>query len=380
MKILVCPDKFKGSLDASQVCDAIRRGIRRYSSAIEVSTHPLADGGDGMLEILTENIDLELMRVEVRDPLFRPIQASYGLTRGGDTAFIEMSQASGLVLLSESERNCLDTTSLGTGELILDAIGRGVKRVVLGIGGSATTDAGMGVAAALGYRFLDASGEALEPIGKNLALICAIDDRDLVPALARVQIDVASDVQNVFYGREGAAWVFGPQKGADPAAVLQLDEGLRNFARLVEAGWSIDLQGLPGSGAAGGLGGGARALLDARIHSGIGMIIEATRLADKAAAVDLIITGEGMLDEQSLGGKVIDGVLALAQEHDKKVAVLCGACRLSRSELQRVGISYCDQIMQADRSLEDAMTNGFEYLEQCAYQLIRAISEDDPGG
>ena len=374
MKILLCPDKFKGSLSAAQACEAIAQGIRRHSANAEVVLHPLADGGDGLLDILTANLDLELHTIEVSNPLFRPIEASYGLSSCRSTAYIEMSRASGLVLLAEQERNCLNTTSYGTGELILHAIEQGVERVVLGIGGSATNDAGLGLAAALGYRFLDVDGKELVPVGKNLALVTAIDEAGVRPELASLRVDIASDVLNPFYGSQGAASVFAPQKGADEEAVKMLDTGLRNIAQIVEKKWGVDLQAIAGSGAAGGLGGGAVAFLGAEIHSGIDMIIEATHLREKLSGVDWMITGEGMLDEQSMGGKVVDGVLQLAEASGINTAVLCGACTLSVDQLDQAGIRYCKQIVDKSLSLQDAMANGYQYLEECAFDLMPLLT------
>jgi glycerate kinase len=358
------------------VCQAIKSGIRRYSSTIQVTTHPLADGGDGMLDILEENIGLNLVAVEVKDPLFRPVQAEYGVSPTGDTAYVEMSRASGLVLLKETERDCLETSTYGTGELILDALQRGVKRIVLGMGGSATNDAGTGVAVALGYRFLDASGAELQPIGNNLRLVETIDNRAVVPELAGVEVHLASDVQNSFYGKDGAAWTFARQKGADDEAIELLDEGLENIARLVQEKWGKNLQDIPGSGAAGGLGGGAIAFLGARLESGIEMMIATTRLEDRVADTDLVVTGEGKLDEQTLAGKVIDGVINTAEKYNKKVAVLCGASSLSPEATREFGIYYCDQILKDGRSLQDAMANGYRYLEECAFTMISAIAEE----
>ncbi len=369
MNVLVCPDKFKGSLTARQVCKAVRAGIRRHSPATEVTSHPMSDGGDGMLDILTQTIGLQTVSVEVCDPLFRPVQAQYGVSRDGADAYVEMSRASGLVLLAESERDCLETTTYGTGELIADALRHGVRRIVLGIGGSATNDGGFGVGAALGYRLLDANGEQLIPIGRNLGRLHRIDDAAVVPELAGVEVTVASDVQNPLHGPTGAAWTFARQKGADDDAIERLDRGLMNFARVVRDQWGLDLQRIPGSGAAGGLGGGAIAFLGAKLRSGIEMMIEVTALPDRIAGSDLVITGEGRLDEQTLQGKVIDGVLRVARDRGKRVAVVCGSSSLSHAELERYGITDLAAIMTGDRSLADAMSNAAGYLEDAAFEL-----------
>lgn len=378
MNILVCPDKFKGSLSALEACQSIGSGLLRHSSGLDICLHPLADGGDGMLEVLTENIDLTLVSTQINDPLFRPIDAQYGIDETTETAYIEMSKASGLVLLQPSERNCLETSTLGAGELMLHAINRGAKRIVLGMGGSATNDAGIGLISAFGFRFYDAQGKALSPIGKNLARVDRIDRRNVLPALASVKIDLASDVQNCFFGANGAAHIFGRQKGADNNAIELLDKGLRNIARVIKQANGIDVQNIPGSGAAGGLGGGCIGLLNANIESGISMIIDATGLAEKVAQADLLISGEGMLDQQTLEGKVIDGVLQCAKKYGKPVAILCGATTLSAASIESYGISYCRQIMTQGRSLDDAMRNASHHLKELAFDLMTETQATSP--
>jgi len=360
-------------MTAIQVCHAIEAGIHKYSPDIDITLHPLADGGDGMLDILVENMGLDVIEMEVLDPLFRPIRAAYGMSPDKKTAYVEMSKASGLVLLSEAERNCLETTTYGTGQLIGDALKRGAKRIVLGMGGSATNDAGTGVAVALGYRLLDAHGKELQPVGKNLSLISEIDDQAVMPELANAEVVLASDVQNSFFGKEGAAWTFARQKGADDAAINFLDEGLQNFARVAEKKWNKDLQAIPGAGAAGGLGGGGIAFLNARLQSGIELLMEVTCLDDRISRADLVITGEGKLDEQTLSGKVIHGVVSSAKNYGKSVAALCGASELDPDRLKDFGVDYCGQIMKDGRSLQDAMQNGPEYLTQCAFDCISAM-------
>lgn len=375
MNVLICPDKFKGSLTAPQVCHAIRAGVLRQSPSANVVCHPLSDGGDGMLDILSENIAITRISLRINDPLFQPITAEYGISARGDTAYIEMSQASGLALLKAGELNVLEASTFGTGELVRDALRRGARRVVLGLGGSATNDAGMGVAAALGCRFLDPEGKELRPIGKNLGRVAEIDDRMLLPELAQSRIEIASDVQNPFYGTNGAAHVFARQKGADDKTVELLDQGLKSFADIVREKTGIDLQQVAGAGAAGGLGGGAVSLLNAKLSSGIDMIIDVTGLATKVADADLVITGEGRLDEQTLSGKVIDGVVRLARKFNKPVAVLCGSSAIAPARLKEIGISWCTSILTGDRSLQDAMLNGRQYLEESAYALLSAVED-----
>lgn len=376
MDVLVCPDKFKGSLTAMQVCEAIKAGILRCDSGVAVICHPMSDGGDGMLDVLAETLGLEIVSVAVRDPLFRTITAEYGISPDGSTAFVEMARASGLVLLDPGELDCRNTTSFGTGELILDALRRGIRRVILGIGGSATNDGGIGVAAALGFRFLDAAGRDLRPVGKNLSLVDTIDASGVEAELGSAEFVVASDVQNPLFGPQGAARTFARQKGADAAAIGQLDEGMASLAAVIREKWGIDLQDIPGSGAAGGLGGGAVAFLGARLTSGVDLMIDATRLEERIAKSDLVVTGEGRLDEQTLGGKLIDGIIRRARIHDKKVAVLCGSSSLSATQVHSAGISYCGSIMDGGRSLQDAMRNAARYLEDSAFTMFAEVTRD----
>lgn len=363
-----------------EVCETVRDALVQQIPNAHCRLHPLADGGDGMLAILGEFIALERIQLSVSGPLFEPVQAWYGYHADSATAYIEMSKASGLVLLEPAQRNCLETTSLGTGELIADAIRRGAKKIVLGLGGSATTDGGMGVAAALGVRFLDSDGAPLSPIGANMLEVVQIDTSARLPELDEVEIAIASDVQNNFYGRNGAAEVFGRQKGADEPAVKVLDAGLKNLASLFHRDLGLEVQPLAGAGAAGGIGGGAVALLGARIKSGIGMIANITGLPDAVAWADLVITGEGRLDDQSLSGKVIDGVIDIAREHHKPVAVVCGGNALSAQELADNHIAYCGELMEFAISVEAAMADPRPYLTEVTKLLAsKMIVTPDAG-
>ncbi len=373
MRVVICPDKFKGSLSAFEVGRAIRSGIQRRWPGLDPVLHPMSDGGDGMLDVLTRNLDLEPVSVVVADPLFRPVTAAYGVSPDRTTAYLESARASGLGLLTEPERDCLETTTLGTGQMIRDALNRGAGRIILGIGGSATNDAGIGMAAALGYRFLDRSGAELRPIGRNLVRLDTIDDGGVAPELPAVEVIVASDVGNPLHGEHGAARVFARQKGADQTAIRLLDRGLANFARVVEEKWNLDLQRIPGAGAAGGLGGGAIAFLGARLRSGVEMMIELTGLEARIARADLVITGEGCLDEQTLTGKAVAGVARLAGRHGKKLAVICGSSSLSAARLRSLGIHYLEAIMNQGRSLDDAMAHAFGYVEDAAAALAHRI-------
>lgn len=353
MKIIVAPDKFKGSLTAAEVCAAVGEGILQIHPGAEVIHHPLADGGEGSLDILANHQATEEVEAIVLNPIFQPIKASYLLS--GDTAYIEMARASGLPLLRPDQRSARLTTTFGTGQLIRNAIQRGAHRIFLFVGGSATTDAGIGMAAALGYRFLDASGEQVRPIGENLGQISRIDTSQLLFDPAKIKATVVSDVLNPLYGPEGAAYVFAPQKGANADDVAFLDTGLQHLAAIIQRDLTTAIAGIPGAGAAGGLGAGGVAFLGADIQSGIETMITATNLEQHLPDTDLIITGEGMLDHQSLQGKVVAGVAALAKRKDIPVVVVAGNTSLSPDEYQPLGIRQVQTVMQDGWTLDRAM-------------------------
>ena len=323
MKILVAPDKFKGSIDALMLCHAIERSLAGIFPESEIVLRPLADGGDGFASLMGYYFPVETRTVETLDPLGRSIHASYSLTKDRETAFVEMSVASGLALLQPRERNPERTDTRGTGILIRDAIQQGARHVVLGIGGSATNDGGMGMAQALGYRLLDDAGRELLPSGTFLGAL-----RRILPPeddfLSNVRFTVACDVNNPLHGPDGAACVFGPQKGADPAMVVRLDDGLINLDEVFRSAFGRSFAALPGAGAAGGLGAGAMAFLGAEMRPGFQLMADLIGLEAEIAAADLVITGEGRLDSQSFQGKVAGEVLDLAERYGKPVYGLCG--------------------------------------------------------
>jgi len=357
MKILIAPDKFKGSLTAEEVVTAIAEGIRYFNPEIEVYQFPLADGGDGTAAILTYHFKGEFIRINVHDPLFQIIESGYGYAKRIKTAFIEMSAASGLRLVPKQKQNPLFTTTLGTGEMIKDAISRGAERIILGIGGSATNDAGIGMAAALGYKFLDRAGIELKPVGENLEAIYSIKDSNLLFSPSEIDVHIACDVDNPLYGRKGAAHIYGPQKGAEPGTVRKLDKGLRNFARIVRNKYGKDISRLPGAGAAGGLGAGAVVFLNARLRSGIELVMDITGFEEQLKAADLILTGEGKIDKQTFQGKVIDGVTRLAGKYNIPVLAVCGDIELKSRQLKKHGILESRSLVNHFGSPEKALKN-----------------------
>ncbi len=355
MKILIAPDKFKGSLTAGEVAEAVAEGIQLVNPDHEVIRFPLADGGDGTASILTNHFSGAFVKIAVHDPLFNIIEAVYGYAETIKTAFIEMSAASGLRLIPKEIQNPLYTTTLGTGEMIRDAISRGAQKIVLGIGGSATNDAGTGMAAALGYKFLDRNGMELKPVGENLEFIHCIDDSDLFFDLAGIDVQVACDVDNPLYGKNGAAHVYSPQKGATLVMVKKLDKGLRNFASIVMEKYGMNICRIPGSGAAGGLGAGAVIFLNARLVSGIKLVMDITKFDDHLKTSNMVITGEGKIDDQSFQGKVIDGVTKLAKKYNIPVMAVCGDLTMNDQELKKHGIKAVQSLVNHYGSVKEAM-------------------------
>jgi glycerate kinase len=375
MKFVLAPDKYKGSLSGAEFCNAVEEGILKVFPKATILKKPLADGGDGTIAVVEHYLKADTISIQVNNPLFRAIDSGYLLSHDRKTAFIEMSEASGLKLLHSGELNCMETTSFGTGELILDALKKGVAEIILGIGGSATNDGGMGIAAALGYEFLDEEGNVLKPIGKNLKAVATIRKNLVHKKLSQVKVKVACDVSNPFYGNNGAAFVYGPQKGASEKEVKLLDEGLKNFADCIHEEFNIDVQDIPGAGAAGGVGGGAIVFLNATLTSGIDLIKELADFDKVIYGADWIITGEGKLDAQTLSGKTIAGVLTAAHKQNIKVAALCGAVELTPEQQEEIGLHYVCSILRGVSSLEDALGNSYDNLVSASYNFAKLLKK-----
>jgi len=375
MKIIVCPDSFKGSMSAVTAAGAIAEGLRRGfgSDEITVVEMPLADGGEGTVEALVRGTGGTLRRVPVHDPLMRPIEATYGNLGDGETAAIEMAAASGLTLITDDERNPLIASTYGTGELVRDALMQGVTKLVIGIGGSATNDAGAGAMSALGARFLDDSGNGLPPGGAALAKLAAIDMTGFSVPAGDVEVRVACDVTNPLCGPTGASAVFGPQKGATPEMVAMLDYALANFARVVERDLGRSIADLPGAGAAGGLGGALAAFLNANLVSGIDLVLDAAGFEDAVAGASLVITGEGRIDEQTAHGKTIAGVLKRNKGRGVPTVALAGSVSGDLSELYDLGLTSAFSILPGPFSLQEAMSHAPEFIENVACGLGRLL-------
>ena len=352
-KVTIAVDSFKGSLSSKEVAESFADGFRTIFSQCEICKVAIADGGEGTVDALVETLGGEYVEVSVSDPLHRPTKARYGIVEG-DIAVIEMAAASGLTLLKQEERSPLLTSTYGTGELILDALNRGCRRFLVGIGGSATNDGGTGMLRALGFRFLDSEGNALQGGGEILERIARIDDSAVCREVRESCFTVACDVTNPLYGERGAAYVYAPQKGADQRMVEQLDRGLRNFARVVEEFNGAQIGVLEGAGAAGGLGGGFKALLGAKLERGITMVIQAMHFDKIIEGSDLVVTGEGRIDRQSVMGKAPSGVLAVAKAQNIPTIAIAGGVEWC-DELRDCGFSLIEVVTPKGMSLEEAM-------------------------
>jgi glycerate kinase len=371
MKIVLAPNAFKESLPAPAIAQAMREGIHAVDPAIECVLIPMADGGDGTLEALVAARQGEFVSVGVHDPLMRPVKAVYGLIDDRRTAVIEMAAASGLRLLEAAERNPLRTTTYGTGELIRDALERGVQNLIIGIGGSATTDAGIGMAAALGFRLLDRQGNEMEPTGRSMKLINRIARDDTHPRLKPVKIQVACDVRNPLLGPEGAAPVYAPQKGADEAMVRELEEGLEQVCRRWEEDFHLHLRDLPGGGAAGGLGAGLVAFCGAELRSGVDLIAEFAGLEAALKGAALVMTGEGRIDESTAYGKVPAGVARLARKHRVPAIALTGNVGENLAPLYEAGLKAILPILIRPMSLPEALENTRACIRISTEQALR---------
>ena len=373
MKFVIAPDKFKGSLTGFEFCDAVEEGLLMVFNDAEILKKPLADGGDGTMEVAKHYIKGETVTITVNDPLFRPINASYLYSDETKIAYIEMAEASGLKLLNVDEFDCMETTTSGTGELIYDALEKGAKEIILGIGGSATNDGGMGMANALGFRFLDEKGLELSPIGKHLSKVKTIDDSNKHHRLDGVKVKVACDVTNPFYGLQGAAYIYGTQKGASENEIIFLNQGLCNFAEIIKNRYEIDLQKVNGSGAAGGVGGGALVFLNGELISGNNLVKELADFDNAINGADWIITGEGQLDEQTLSGKTIDGVVKSAKSKNIPVAALCGSVSISVAQQQKFGLNYVTSIVRGISTLNQAMEQSRDNLLNATFNFASLL-------
>lgn len=372
MKIVVAPDSFKECLSAREAAGAIAAGVRRALPDAEVVTVPMADGGEGTVDALVAATSGTFVERQVTGPLGEPVTATYGLAGDGETAVIEMAAASGLALVPPERRDPRIATTRGTGELMLDALDRGVRRIILGIGGSATNDAGAGMAQALGFALRDAAGNELGPGGAALRNLAVIDGAGKHPGLNACDVMVACDVENPLCGPQGASLVYGPQKGASATVAQELDAALRHFGEVVEDRLGTAVLDLPGAGAAGGLGAGLVAFAGARLACGVDLVAEACHLADAMAGADLAITGEGAVDGQTANGKTPVGVARVAQDQGIPVIALAGSLGEGYRRVYDHGISAVFSICPGPMALSDAMAQAGDLLGQTAEAVVRA--------
>ena len=356
-KIVIASDSFKGSLTSVEVAQSAAKGILQVYPDCEVTQVNVADGGEGTVDAIVDTLQGEIITITVSNPIGKPVEASYGIA--GDTAIIEMAAASGLPLLATEDRNPWVTSTYGTGEMILDAIARGCTKFLVGIGGSATNDAGTGMLQALGFRFYDGNGNLIENCcGGILGDVARIDDTQVPETIKNAQFTVACDVDTPFCGPIGAAYVFAPQKGADADMVQRLDEGMAAFAKVVEAKYGIDIVPMAGAGAAGGMGGGFRAFLNATLKKGIDMVLDAIGFDAIIGGADLVVTGEGKVDFQTAKGKTATGVLARAKAQGIPVVAI-GGCVEKCDSLLEMGFAGIYPILEEKVPLELAMQRDF---------------------
>jgi len=373
MKILVAPDSFKGSLTAMEAAENIKKGIHNYDPQIDIDLLPMADGGEGTVQSLVDATEGEIVEKKVTGPLGNKVKAFYGLLGDGETAVIEMAAASGLPLVPEGKQNPLKTTTYGTGELIAAALDAGAQKIIIGIGGSATNDAGVGMAQALGAEILDKNGEQIDFGGGSLNQIEQIKLENLDSRLENVEILAACDVDNPLYGKEGAAYVYAPQKGADPEMVKILDQNLRHFNQIAIKELNKDTNQIPGAGAAGGLGAGLVAFLDAELKAGVKIILDLINFEERLGNVDLVITGEGMLDGQSINGKTPVGVSRSAAEKNIPVIAISGTLGEGVEKVLDHGINSYFSIIDRPAELKEIIEKSPELLSKLSEQIIRTI-------
>ena len=376
MKIILAPDSFKGSLTSLEVAEAMEAGIKRALPDADCIRIPMADGGEGTVQSLLDAVGGELISCSVKGPAGQKVAAAYGMLADGRTAVIEMAAASGLALVRGSSKNPLKTTSYGTGELIRDALDRGARKIILGIGGSATNDGGTGMAQALGVVFRDGEGRVIRETGAG-GMLHKIESVDLSCVHSRLQqahIQVACDVENPLTGENGASHVFAPQKGADDEMVKSLDANLKHLAGVIERELGVDVDPIPGAGAAGGMGAGLLVFAGAELKRGIEVISKATSIETHLRSADLVLTGEGRVDFQTAFGKTPAGIARLAGQYGVPVIAIGGGLADDAGEVFKHGIGGLEPAIARDMTLDEALANSRENIANAAERVIRLIT------
>ena len=375
LHFVLAPDSFKDSATGKEICEAMEKGILRVFPKSTVQHVPMADGGEGSTEAVVDATGGEYIQKVVQGPLEEKVEATFGIHGDGKTAVIEMAEASGLQLLTPEERNPLYTTSYGTGELIRHCLDEGMKNIILCIGGSATNDGGVGMAQALGYQFKDKDGNEIRRGGKYLKDIASIDTSNVHEHLASCEVLVASDVDNPLTGPEGAAAVFGPQKGATPEMVKELDEGLKHLEKMIEKNLGKSVGHIPGAGAAGGLGAGLLAFTEAKLERGVEIIVEATRLKEKVKDADVVFTGEGQIDFQTKYGKTPMGVVTAVKEVNEKAKVIAisGSIGEDVETLYDLGFDGIFGTIASPGELDKVLKNTLENVSRVTEAVCRIL-------
>lgn len=381
MKVVVAIDSLKGSLSSLEAGHAVSEGIHRVFPEAEVIVRPLSDGGEGTVEALTSGMSGSIQKTTVTGPLGRPVEAVYGILPESNTAIMEMSAAAGITLVNERERNPLNTTTYGVGEMIRDAIDKGCRHFIMGIGGSATNDGGIGMLQALGYGILDKEGRQVSFGAKGLKEINKITDDSVIPELKDCSFRVACDVTNTLCGEQGCSAVFGPQKGATSAMIEQMDKWLAHYAALTGEKYPRANRNQAGTGAAGGLGFAFLSYTNAVLESGIRIILEETKLEEYIKTADIVVTGEGRLDAQTVMGKAPIGVAEIAKKYGKKVIAFCGCVTEEAVECNNHGIDAYFPILRNVVSLEEAMDSGNagKNMAETVEQVFRLINIYEAG-
>ncbi|MGF1760631.1 glycerate kinase [Photobacterium sagamiensis] len=374
MKIVISPDSFKESLDALTVADSIEIGFKQVFPNADYVKLPMADGGEGTLQVLVDATQGQMMKTTVTGPLGEPVEALWGMSADKRTGFIEMAEASGIERVQAEDRNPLITTTYGTGELIIAALDHGVSQLIIGIGGSATNDGGIGMMQALGVSFKDVEGQELTYGGSALKCLDYIDVSGLDVRTRHCAIKVACDVTNPLIGPEGASKIFGPQKGATPEMVAQLDDALSHYADVMKSCLKRDVAMLPGAGAAGGLGAAFRAFLGADMRPGVDLVIEALKLEDVIQDASLVITGEGKLDGQSLYGKVPIGVAKVAKRYNKPVIAIAGSLSEDVNVVHSHGIDAIFSCLHQVGTLQEALSNAQSNLIRVSRNIASSMA------
>ncbi|WP_123054762.1 glycerate kinase [Clostridium sp. JN-1] len=374
LNILLAPDSFKESMTAKEVCEAMERGIKKVNKDVNCIHVPMADGGEGTMQSLVDATNGKVYKSNVIGPLGYEIESQYGILGDGQTGIIEMASASGIALLPKEKRNPMITTTYGTGELIRNCLDHGIKKLLIGIGGSCTNDGGVGAIQALGGRFLDEHGNEIGFGGGELNKLYKIDLTNLNPRLKDLNVEVACDVTNPLCGKDGASNVFGPQKGAAPKMIAILDNNLRHYANVIKEQFKIDVMNVPGAGAAGGLGTALIAFLNGKLENGADIVIKYSKLEEKLKDADIVFTGEGSIDFQTQYGKTPVGVARLAKKYGKHVIAVAGSVGDDIDILYEKGIDSIFSIVRGVTTLDNALKNGQSNVEKTIENIMRLMN------